>query len=157
MANKITNTEHYAAIANAIRRKNGETDTYTPAEMADAIGRIPQGIVLKTATATTESVTTSLAFNNLEKDPDFFAFYANDNLTRKATNVNVFIMGGVYIGSDCVRIGLRYESSTSVKCMAGEDITLSETFENGTLTLKSLNSTSVGYFPSSMTFTLYYV
>ena len=43
MANKITNTEHYAAIANAIRRKNGETDTYTPAEMADAIGRIPQG------------------------------------------------------------------------------------------------------------------
>lgn len=43
MANKITNTEHYAAIANAIRRKNGETDTYTPAEMADAIGRIPKG------------------------------------------------------------------------------------------------------------------
>ena len=43
MANKITNTDHYAAIANAIRRKNGETDTYTPAEMADAIGRIPQG------------------------------------------------------------------------------------------------------------------
>ena len=43
MANKITNTEHYAAIANAIRSKNGETDTYTPAEMADAIGRIPKG------------------------------------------------------------------------------------------------------------------
>lgn len=43
MANKITNTEHYAAIANAIRRKNGETDTYTPSEMAAAIGRIPKG------------------------------------------------------------------------------------------------------------------
>ena len=43
MANKITNTDHYAAIANAIRSKNGETDTYTPAEMADAIGRIPKG------------------------------------------------------------------------------------------------------------------
>ena len=43
MANKITNTDHYAAIANAIRRKNSEADTYTPAEMADAIGRIPQG------------------------------------------------------------------------------------------------------------------
>ena len=43
MANKITNTDYYAAIANAIRRKNGETDTYTPAEMADAIGRIPKG------------------------------------------------------------------------------------------------------------------
>lgn len=45
MANKITNTDHYAAIANAIRSKNGETDTYTPAEMADAIGRIPKGVV----------------------------------------------------------------------------------------------------------------
>ena len=43
MANKITNTDYYSAIANAIRSKNGETDTYTPAEMADAIGRIPQG------------------------------------------------------------------------------------------------------------------
>ena len=43
MANKITNTDYYSAIANAIRRKNGETDTYTPAEMADAIGRIPKG------------------------------------------------------------------------------------------------------------------
>ena len=43
MANKITNTDHYSAIANAIRAKNGETDTYTPAEMADAIGRIPKG------------------------------------------------------------------------------------------------------------------
>ena len=43
MANKVTNTDNYTAIANAIRSKNGETDTYTPAEMADAIGRISQG------------------------------------------------------------------------------------------------------------------
>lgn len=43
MANKITNTDNYVAIANAIRSKNGSSDTYTPAQMAAAIEAIPSG------------------------------------------------------------------------------------------------------------------
>lgn len=43
MANKITNTQYYSDIANAIRGKNGLTDTYTPAQMAAAITAIPSG------------------------------------------------------------------------------------------------------------------
>lgn len=43
MANKVTNTDNYTAIANAIRSKTGSSDTYTPAEMAGAIMSIPQG------------------------------------------------------------------------------------------------------------------
>ena len=37
----LTNKDNYKAIANAIREKNGSTETYTPSEMADAIAAIP--------------------------------------------------------------------------------------------------------------------
>lgn len=43
MANKVTNTDNYSAIAAAIRAKNGASDTYTPAQMAAAIAAIPTG------------------------------------------------------------------------------------------------------------------
>jgi len=46
MANKITNTDNYTAIANAIRAKNGSSDTYTPSQMATAISNIPTGTSL---------------------------------------------------------------------------------------------------------------
>lgn len=40
MANVVINDEHLTSIADAIRGKNGETTTYKPAEMADAISAI---------------------------------------------------------------------------------------------------------------------
>ena len=43
MANKITNTSNYSAIADAIRGKLGVSTTYTPGEMAAAIENIPTG------------------------------------------------------------------------------------------------------------------
>lgn len=43
MANKITDTKYYSAIADAIRAKNGSSDTYYPADMAQAIEDIPSG------------------------------------------------------------------------------------------------------------------
>lgn len=43
MANKITDTKYYASIADAIRLKNGSSDTYYPADMAQAIEDIPSG------------------------------------------------------------------------------------------------------------------
>lgn len=43
MAIKLTDTQHYSAIAAAIRAKNGTADTYTPAQMAQAITAIPTG------------------------------------------------------------------------------------------------------------------
>lgn len=41
MAVKVTNTEHYTNIANAIRAKTGSQNTYTPAEMGPAIAALP--------------------------------------------------------------------------------------------------------------------
>lgn len=43
MANKLYNDTSVKAIADAIRAKNGKTDTYTVAEMAGAINDIPAG------------------------------------------------------------------------------------------------------------------
>lgn len=43
MANKITNTQYYQNIADAIRTKNGESTLYTPPQMAQAILDIPTG------------------------------------------------------------------------------------------------------------------
>jgi hypothetical protein len=43
MANKITNTQYYEDIADAIREKNGEQTTYRPSEMAEAILEISGG------------------------------------------------------------------------------------------------------------------
>lgn len=43
MANVIINDEHLSDIAEAIREKNGLTNTYKPSEMAEAIVAIPVG------------------------------------------------------------------------------------------------------------------
>ena len=43
MAAVITDNAHYSAIAQAIREKRGGTETYTPAQMAQAIGGISGG------------------------------------------------------------------------------------------------------------------
>ena len=41
MADRLIQTETLTAIANAIRGKNGSSDTYTPSQMASAITAIP--------------------------------------------------------------------------------------------------------------------
>ncbi len=45
MSYVITDSQNYTDIANAIRGKNGSTDTYTPAQMATAITNIPSSTV----------------------------------------------------------------------------------------------------------------
>lgn len=46
MATGLTDSAHYKAIADAIRAKNGLPDTYSPAEMPNAISLIETGIQL---------------------------------------------------------------------------------------------------------------
>lgn len=64
---KVAITETYLTnIANAIRGKNGSSDTYTPAEMATAITNIPSGgeskniQVVQGTTRTTSSTLTAI-------------------------------------------------------------------------------------------------
>lgn len=57
MAKVLTNPQHYTNIANAIRGKTGSSDTYTPAEMADAILAIEAGTSRMFSSAATGVIT----------------------------------------------------------------------------------------------------
>ena len=48
MGRVMTDSQHYTDIANAIREKNGSSDTYFPSQMADAIKGISSGTELYT-------------------------------------------------------------------------------------------------------------
>ena len=92
MAMKLYNDTDIQAIADAIRGKNGLSDTYTPSQMASAISAIPTGssITAEIVTVTVDADKTS-AYNILTgnqfladhyADTGFFAFLVVlDNIT----------------------------------------------------------------------------
>lgn len=59
MADRLIQTETLTAIADAIRAKNGSSDTYTPSQMASAISNISAGLDIKKLTATVSEDKTS--------------------------------------------------------------------------------------------------
>lgn len=56
MAKAFIDDTNLTAIANAIRAKNGSTDTYLPSAMPAAIEAIPTGIDTSDATATAADI-----------------------------------------------------------------------------------------------------
>lgn len=58
MADRIIQTDTLTAIADAIRAKNGSSDSYLPSEMATAISNISGGLDIKKLTATVSADTT---------------------------------------------------------------------------------------------------
>ena len=90
MANKLYNDTSVKAIADAIRAKNGTTNTYTIGEMAGAINDIPTGDV--NAKFFTFSSAEPVANQNVKivsADPDVAAHYTDPNAmitVRKMTN-----------------------------------------------------------------------
>ena len=59
MADRLIQTETLTAIADAIRAKNGSSDTYLPSQMASAISNISAGLDIKKLTATVSEDKTS--------------------------------------------------------------------------------------------------
>ena len=77
MANKLYNDASVKAIADAIRAKNGKTDTYTVAEMAGAINDIPAG-------QSVNNVITNYSIDNQAiKDFDDNVVYTSDYSTTQ--------------------------------------------------------------------------
>lgn len=59
MADRLIQTKTLTAIADAIRAKNGSSDTYLPSQMASAISNISGGLDIKKLTATVSADKTS--------------------------------------------------------------------------------------------------
>ena len=77
MANKLYNDTSVKAIADAIRAKNGKTDTYTVAEMATAITNIP------TSQSVNNVITNYSIDNQAIKDFDDNVVYTSDYSTTQ--------------------------------------------------------------------------
>lgn len=73
MANKLYNDTSVKAIADAIRAKNGKTDTYTVAEMAGAINDIPTGSGVERVTWNQCPEASRNFVNNVTYDPNDYS------------------------------------------------------------------------------------
>ena len=99
MANKLYNDTNVKAIADAIRAKNGTTNTYTIGEMAGAINDIPIGEVnAKFFTFSSPEAVANQSVKIVSADPDVAAHYTDPNAmitVRKMTNNST--MGLVFV------------------------------------------------------------
>ena len=99
MANKLYNDTSVKAIADAIRAKNGTTNTYTIGEMAGAINDIPTGEVnAKFFTFSSAEPVANQSVKIVSADPDVAAHYTDPNAmitVRKMTNNST--MGLVFL------------------------------------------------------------
>lgn len=85
---KVAVTETYLTnIANAIRGKNGSSDTYTPAEMATAITNIPSGEPTLQSKTKTYTPTTSQQTETVTADSNY------DGLSQVSITVNAMPSG----------------------------------------------------------------
>lgn len=85
---KVAVTETYLTnIANAIRGKNGSSDTYTPAEMATAITNIPSGEPTLQSKTKTYTPTTSQQTETVTADSNY------DGLSQVSITVNAMTSG----------------------------------------------------------------
>ena len=121
MANKLYNDTSVKAIADAIRAKNGTTNTYTIGEMAGAINNIPTGDV--NAKFFTFSSAEPVANQNVKivsADPDVAAHYTDPNAmitVRKMTNNStmglVFLMNSNHLFANNTGVYMNFSGSAN--------------------------------------------
>ena len=145
----------WTGLLDTIRSKAGITGSMTVSEAADVVENMSVGVEVQTASASLSSSGTTIEFTGIPKMPAFFAAYAYSNYTLTGSNLNTFILAVVYNGSQCGRVAFKYDSEKSVIGKGWNTIDVS--FNDGTLTLHTNNSTDLGFFTKGITYKLYYV
>ena len=95
MATILTDSSHYTAIADAIRAKNGSSDTYTPSQMAEAITAISGGVQSETVTCdyTNDS---AIDFYRTKSDTPLYAELTSNSDTSVSYGVYYWIKSGFF-------------------------------------------------------------
>ena len=116
MANKLYNDTSVKAIADAIRAKNGTTNTYTIGEMAGAINDIQTGEVnAKFFTFSSPEPVANQNVKIISADPDIAAHYTDPNamitvrkMTNNSTNGLVFLMNSNHLFANNTGVYMNY-------------------------------------------------
>ena len=130
MANKLYNDTSVKAIADAIRAKNGTTNTYTIAEMAGAINDIPTGNVnAKFFTFSSPEAVANQNVKIVSADPDIAAHYTDSNamitvrkMTNNSTNGLVFLMNSNHIFGNNTGVYMNYNVGDNTTANAAAPI-----------------------------------
>ena len=132
MANKLYNDTSVKAIADAIRAKNGTTNTYTIGEMAGAINDIPTGGSDVNAKFFTFSSPEAVANKNVKiisADPDVAAHYTDPNamitvrkMTNNSTNGLVFLMNSNHTFGNNTGVYMNYNVTAETSSNAAAPI-----------------------------------
>lgn len=112
------------AIADAIRAKNGEAQTYTPGQMPAAIGRIPTG---STAVLVAKTITENGTYQATDDDADGYSSVTVDvptsspNLQSKTVTQNGTVTPDAgYEGLSSVVVNVPAGSGQSYTASAGQ-------------------------------------
>lgn len=144
MAVVRTNNRYYAEIADAIRAKNGATDLYTPAQMAEAIRGISTGGIQLVSIAIT-TAPTKLEYEDSELfDPSgmtIVATYSN-GATRTVTDYTYSPSGAMT--SEVTAVTIEF-TEYGVTATATQAITVNKPITTVTLSVSGSMSSSYGY------------
>lgn len=136
MARVLVNESNLQNIANAIRGKNGLSDTYTPSQMASAISAIPTGssVTAEIVTVTVDSDKTAVYsiltgnqfLSSHYTDSGFFCFLVNMSNTTTNNTIICNMASNIPIGLNSYGFSIRVNSSTmgavnSTKTIASGD------------------------------------
>ena len=121
---KVLVTEtHLEDIADAIREKNGRIDTYTPAEMADAIEAIPTS-----ATLIQKTVTQNGVYDPQDDDADGYSLLSVNvsggggaDLEGNLAPAYEDLTFPVYAGQHCVYMGQYYIAQVDISTSGSFD------------------------------------
>ena len=116
MANKLYNDTSVKAIADAIRAKNGTTNTYTIGEMAGALNDIPTSDVnAKFFTFSSAEPVANQNVKIISADPDIAAHYTDQNamitvrkMTNNSANGLVFLMNSNHLFANNTGVYMNY-------------------------------------------------
>lgn len=130
----LTDSANYQAIADAIRSKNGNTETYSPDEMAEAINNIPTNEPMETLEnqAGAEHISVGYAAYNAEGEViTGIAETVTDELVREAID-DYFVENPIATGATQEQVS-QIQSNTAAIAVLSSPVTHIDfsNFDNG--------------------------